>query len=169
MSRLPRRLRIGVVVVAVVAVLVGVELISGSSDSGAGRRAPQLPSSVLVPPAVQIASLRGKPAAINFWASWCAPCRREAPDLEQLNHSLQGRASVVGVDWTDGLDSARAFIRQHHMTYPNLSDPDGAVGQKYGLVGLPMTFILDSNGMITDVLRGPQTAESVRQALAAAG
>ena len=155
--------------VAVAAVLIGVEVISGSSDSGAGRPAPQLPSSVLVPPAVQIASLRGKPAAINFWASWCAPCRREAPDLERLDRSLRGKSSVVGVDWTDGLDSARAFIREHHMTYPNLRDGDGAVGQKYGLIGLPTTFIVDSHGTITDVLRGPQTAQSVRQALDAAG
>lgn len=169
MSGSPRWLRIGLTVVAVIAVLVGLELVSGSSNSGIGRQAPQLPTSVLVPPAVKVASLRGKPAAINFWASWCAPCRREVPDLEQLHRSLHGSASVVGVDWTDGLDSARMFIREHHMTYPNLSDRDGVVGQNYGIVGLPMTFILDSNGTITDVLRGPQTAQSVRQALDAAG
>ena len=169
MSGARRRLRIGLVVVAIIAVLIGVELLSGSSDSGAGRPAPQLPTSVLVPPAVHLSSLRGKPAAINFWASWCAPCRREAPDLELLNRSLHGSASIVGVDWSDGLDSARSFISEHYMTYPNLSDSDGTVGQKYGLVGLPMTFILDSKGIITDVLRGPQTAETVRRALDAAG
>jgi cytochrome c biogenesis protein CcmG/thiol:disulfide interchange protein DsbE len=168
MSGARRRLRIGLVVVGIIAVLVGVELLSGSSDSGAGRPAPELPTSVLVPPAVQLASLRGKPAAINFWASWCEPCRREAPQLEQLNRSLHGSASVVGVDWTDGLDSARAFIREHHMTYPDLRDQSGVVGQKYGLIGLPTTFILDSHGTISDVLRGPQTAQSVRRALDAA-
>jgi thiol-disulfide isomerase/thioredoxin len=169
MSGTRRRLRIGLVVVAIIAVLVGVELLSGSSDSGAGRPAPQLPTSVLVPPAVHIDSLRGKPAAINFWASWCEPCRRESPELERLTRLLHGSASVVGVDWSDGADSARAFIREHHMTYPNLRDPDGVVGQRYGLIGLPTTFILDSNGAISDELRGPQTAQSVRQALDAAG
>jgi cytochrome c biogenesis protein CcmG/thiol:disulfide interchange protein DsbE len=169
MSRISRRLRIALVVVAVLAVLIAAELISGSSDSGTGKPAPQLPTTVLVPPAVQIASLQGKPAAINFWASWCAPCRREAPDLEQLNNSLHGSAAVVGVDWSDGLGAARAFIREHHMTYPNLRDRDGVVGQKYGLFGLPTTFIVDSNGTITKVLRGPQTAQSVRRALQAAG
>jgi cytochrome c biogenesis protein CcmG/thiol:disulfide interchange protein DsbE len=162
-------LRIGLVVVAVVAVVVGAELLSGSSHSGAGRPAPQLPTSVIVPPAVHLSSLRGKPAAINFWASWCEPCRREAPELERLNRSLNGSATVVGVDWSDGLDSARAFIREHHMTYPNLRDQDGAVGQKYGLIGLPETFILDSHGTISEVLQGPQTAQSVRLALNAAG
>jgi thiol-disulfide isomerase/thioredoxin len=157
------------VVVAIVAVLVGVELLSGSSDSGPGKPAPQLPTTVLVPPAVHLDSLRGKPAAINFWASWCEPCRREAPELERLNRSLHGSASIVGVDWTDGLDSARAFIREHHMTYPDLRDQDGVVGQRYGLIGLPTTFILDSHGTISDVLRGPQTAQTVRRALDAAG
>lgn len=169
MSRTTRRLRIGLVVAAVIAALVVLELVSGSSDSGAGRPAPRLPTSVLVPPAVGLDSLRGKPAAINFWASWCEPCRRESPELEQLNRSLHGSASVVGVDWTDGLDSARAFIREHHLTYPNLRDGNGEVGQKYGLYGLPTTFILDSRGTISDVLRGPQTAQTVRRALDAAG
>jgi cytochrome c biogenesis protein CcmG/thiol:disulfide interchange protein DsbE len=164
-----RRLRIGLVVVAIIAALVGIELLSGSSDSGPGTPAPQLPSSVLVPPAVHLASLRGKPAAINFWASWCEPCRREAPQLEQLYRALHGSASVVGVDWTDGLDSARAFIRQHQMTYPDLRDQDGIVGQRYGLIGLPTTFILDSQGTISEVLRGPQTAQTVRRALDSAG
>ena len=169
MSRISRRLRIGLVVAAVIAALVVLELVSGSSDTGPGRPAPQLPTSVLVPPAVGLDSLRGKPAAINFWASWCEPCRRESPDLERLNRSLHGSASVVGVDWTDGLDSARAFIREHHLTYPNLRDGNGEVGQKYGLFGLPTTFILDSQGTISDVLRGPQTAQTVRRALDVAG
>ena len=169
MSRISRRLRIGLVVAAVIAALVVLELVSGSSDTGPGRPAPQLPTSVLVPPAVGLDSLRGKPAAINFWASWCEPCRLESPDLERLNRSLHGSASVVGVDWTDGLDSARAFIREHHLTYPNLRDGNGGVGQKYGLYGLPTTFILDSQGTISDVLRGPQTAQTVRRALDAAG
>ena len=168
MPRVPRWLRIVFVVAVAVAALVAAELLSGTSKTGTGRKAPQLPTTVLVPPSVQLASLRGKPAAINFWASWCLPCRREAPDLERLNRALRGSASVVGVDWTDGLDSARAFIREHHLTYPNLRDQDGVVGQRYGLIGLPTTFILDSRGTISEVLRGPQTAQGVRQALEAA-
>lgn len=169
MSRISRRLRIGFVVAAVIAALVVLEVVSGSSGSGVGRPAPQLPTSVLVPPAVQLDSLRGKPAAINFWASWCEPCRREAPELERLARSLHGSASVVGVDWSDGADSARAFIREHHMSYPDLRDGEGVVGQKYGLIGLPTTFILDSHGTISDVLQGPQTAQTVRRALDTAG
>jgi cytochrome c biogenesis protein CcmG/thiol:disulfide interchange protein DsbE len=143
-----------------------VALLSGTSNRfGTGRPAPQLPTRVLVPPQVTLASLRGKPAAINFWASWCAPCRREAPDLARVAHVLDGRARLVGVDWTDGTTAGRAYLRQYHLAYPNLVDADGTTGQAYGLQGLPTTFILDAHGKITDVLRGPQTADALLHAL----
>jgi cytochrome c biogenesis protein CcmG/thiol:disulfide interchange protein DsbE len=112
-----------------------------------------------------LASLRGKPAAINFWASWCAPCQKEAPVLGQVADELHGDANLVGVDWTDGTSAGRAFLRQYHLTYPNLIDADGTAGQDYGLNGLPTTFILDAHGKITDVLRGPQTADTLLRAL----
>jgi cytochrome c biogenesis protein CcmG, thiol:disulfide interchange protein DsbE len=156
-------------IVAVIGVLVGIELLSGTSGrSGTGRRAPQLPTSVLVPPRVGLASLRGKPAAINFWASWCTPCRREAPALERLARSLHGRAHLVGVDWNDGLSAARSYIGRYRWTFPNLRDPDGRVGNNYRLVGMPTTFILDPRGRIADVLRGPQSLETLRRALGSA-
>ena len=82
-----------------------------------------------------------------------------------MAHALHGQANLVGVDWTDGTRAGRAFLRQYHLTYPNLIDADGAVGQDYGLNGLPTTFILDAQGKITDVLRGPQTADTLLRAL----
>ena len=112
-----------------------------------------------------LASLRGKPAAINFWASWCAPCQKEAPVLGKVADALHGDANLVGVDWTDGTSAGRAFLRRYHLTYPNLIDADGTAGQDYGLNGLPTTFILDAHGKITDVLRGPQTADTLLRAL----
>lgn len=165
-----RRLLTGLGILAVIGALIAIEVLSGSSNgSGAGRPAPPLPTSVLVPPKVTLTSLRGKPAAINFWASWCSPCRQEAPALERLARSLHGRARLVGVDWTDGLSGARSYVSQYHWTFPNLRDPDGVVGNSYRIQGLPTTFILDSQGTITDVLRGPQSLESLRQALHSAG
>jgi cytochrome c biogenesis protein CcmG/thiol:disulfide interchange protein DsbE len=165
-----RRLFIGLGILAVVGAVIGVEVLSGTSNGpGTGKPASPLPTSVLVPPKVTLASLRGKPAAINFWASWCDPCREEASGLERLARSLHGRARLVGVDWTDGLSGARSYVRQYHWTFPNLRDPDGVVGNSFGIQGLPMTFILDSQGTITDVLRGPQSLESLRQALSSAG
>jgi cytochrome c biogenesis protein CcmG/thiol:disulfide interchange protein DsbE len=165
-----RRLLIGLAITAVVGVLVGAEILSGSSNgSGTGRPAPPLPTNVLVPPQLTLASLRGKPAAINFWASWCSPCRQEASALERLSRSFHGRVHLVGVNWTDGLGGARSYVSQYHWTFPNLRDPDGVIGNSYRIEGLPTTFILDSQGTITDVLRGPQSLGSLRQALYSAG
>jgi cytochrome c biogenesis protein CcmG/thiol:disulfide interchange protein DsbE len=154
------------VTLAVIAGVIAIVLLSGKSNRfGTGRPAPQLPTRVLVPPKVTIASLRGRPAAINFWASWCTPCVKEAPVLARVNRQLHGRARLVGVDWTDGTGAARSYLSRYHLTFPNLSDPDGVAGNAYGLNGLPTTFILDSQGKITDVLRGPQSAEALLQTL----
>ena len=162
---MPRAALRALAVVAVVGALVLVVVLSGTSGSGTGRAAPELPTEVLVPPQATLASLRGKPAAINFWASWCDPCRKETPELERLFRSLTGEAHLVGVDYSDGRGSAEAFIREFGVTYPVLRDPDGQVGDRYGVTGLPTTAILNSHGQITLLLRGPQSETSVRAAL----
>jgi cytochrome c biogenesis protein CcmG/thiol:disulfide interchange protein DsbE len=154
----------GLAVLAAIGALIGAVLLSGSGG-GEGNPAPELPSKVLVPPRQTLASLRGKPAAVNFWASWCEPCRKESPDLQRLYRSLHGRAGLVGVDYSDAADNAREFIRQFGLTYPMLSDPDGKAGDSYGVTGLPATAIIDSRGRIVQLLRGPQTEQSVRKAL----
>jgi cytochrome c biogenesis protein CcmG/thiol:disulfide interchange protein DsbE len=149
----------------VVAVVVAVAATTGGDGEGRGKRAPALPRQVLVPPRVDIRALRGKPAVINFWASWCRPCKREAPDLERLSHSLAGKARLVGIDWGDSADGARAFIRRYHWTFPNLRDGSNTVGNRFGLLGLPTTFILDSKGRIAVKIAGPQTVRRVEAAL----
>ncbi len=151
-------------VAAVIAALVLAVVLSGTS-SNTGKPAPELPREVLVPPRQTLASLRGKPAAINFWASWCGPCRKESPDMQRLYRSLHGSAALVGVDYSDGAGNARDFIHEFGLGYPMLRDPDGKVGDRYGVTGLPATAIIDSMGRIAELLRGPQTAQTVGRAL----
>jgi thiol-disulfide isomerase/thioredoxin len=91
------------VVIVIAAALVGGELLSGNSSQKL-RAAPALPTSVLVPPRLTLAELRGKPAVIHFWASWCGPCHKEAPEIERFARSLHGRANLVGIDLSDGLE-----------------------------------------------------------------
>lgn len=153
---------------AVCAVIV-FEVLGAGSSGGTGKAAPPLPTRVLRPPATTLADLRGKPALVNFWASWCDPCREEAAQLERFDRSLHGAARVVGVDYTDQDGPARAFLRRYGWTFPVLSDPDGVFGARYGFSGLPTTVVLDSRGRIVETLRGPQSAAQLRQAVAAAG
>lgn len=137
-----------------------------ASNHVAGRRsAPALPTQVLVPPRVTVTSLRGRPAFINFWASWCAPCTRETPQLQRFARLVGGRASIVGVDWGDGVSSARRFIARFTVRYPILRDADDATGARFGLTGLPTTYVLDSSGRVALTLYGPQTMATLDRAL----
>jgi cytochrome c biogenesis protein CcmG/thiol:disulfide interchange protein DsbE len=163
-----RRAIVPVLAVLAVVGLIVFEVLSASSTSKAAKPAPPLPSLVLQPPKVTLAGLRGKPALVNFWASWCDPCKKEAPELERLYRSLHGTARLVGVDYTDQADAARSFIRHYGWTFPVLSDPDGVYGARYSFSGLPTTVVLDSRGRIVQTLRGPQTEQSFRDALNAA-
>jgi cytochrome c biogenesis protein CcmG/thiol:disulfide interchange protein DsbE len=162
------RLGLGLIAAAVVAGLVIAELATSGSGGGGGRAAPELPSQVLRGPKVDLASLRGRPALVNFWASWCEPCKQEAPELERLARSLHGNARLVGVDWNDTTANATAFIREHDLTYPILRDGSNQTGDRFGLTGLPTTFALDREGRIVRTLRGPQTLSDLRGALASA-
>ncbi|MGN6665280.1 MAG: TlpA family protein disulfide reductase [Solirubrobacterales bacterium] len=154
---------------AAVVALIAFEVATASSGNKAGRPAPALPGKVLQGPKVTLADLRGRPALIDFWASWCESCRHEAPELAQLQRSLGGEATLVGIDYTDREDSARSFIRQYGWHFPVLSDPNGIYGAHYGFGGLPTAIVLDSHGRISTVLRGPQSLSGFRQALREAG
>ena len=165
MGRVRRIPPVALVAVALIVAFIAVELVSGSGSETRGRAAPALPREVLTPPRATLASLRGHPVVINFWASWCGPCKREADHLAALSHRLPGNARLIGVDWNDGAPGARAFIRHYGWTFPNLRDASGAVGNNFGLSGLPNTFVLDSRGCIAKVLIGPQTVASFERAL----
>jgi thiol-disulfide isomerase/thioredoxin len=136
------------------------EAVSGTNKH-TSRAAPALPTEVLHGPPVSLTTLRGHPAIVHFWASWCGPCTKEAPELAQLGAQLDGKATLVGVDWSDSPAGARRFIRRHHWTFANLEDRDGASGNAYGISGLPTTLILDRQGRIRARLTGPQTARGL--------
>lgn len=154
-------------VLAAIGGVVAAEI--ATSGGQATRQAPALPTEVLSGHRVDLESLRGKPALINFWASWCAPCKQEAPELRRFAEQIGHRATLVGVDWNDRPENARAFIAESDWRYSVLRDSSGEVGNAYGLNGLPTTFVLDPSGHIVQKLQGPQTASSLSQALASAG
>jgi DsbE subfamily thiol:disulfide oxidoreductase len=101
-------------------------------------------------------SLRGKAVVLNFWASWCGPCRDESPYLAQLWRSNRGRGlAVVGVNEEDLSSDARRFARRYGLAYPVVRDKSGAVRDAYGLMGYPESFVIDRRGRIVERIAGP--------------
>jgi cytochrome c biogenesis protein CcmG/thiol:disulfide interchange protein DsbE len=99
---------------------------------------------------------RGKVVVLNFWASWCKPCREESPLLDRWHRRIKrDGGTVLGVDALDVTSDARDFIRQYKLTYPMLRDGDGGSRESYGIVGFPETFVIDRRGRIAAVRRGP--------------
>ena len=102
-----------------------------------------------------LADYRGKIVVLNFWASWCKPCRSESPLLERWHGRMKGRGTVLGIDGHDVTSDAEAFIREYRLTYPMLRDRDETAISDYGVVGFPETFVIDRRGRIAAVRRGP--------------
>lgn len=151
------------------AVILGAALVANLTGSGSsGRPAPPLPRVLLAGRPTSLAALRGKPALVHFFASWCGPCAGEAPIIATAERTLRGRAQIVAIDWSDNRQYARAFIHRYRWSFSVLSDPTGTAGYAYGIQGLPSLFVLDAQGHIVKRLIGPQTVaglvRAVRQA-----
>jgi cytochrome c biogenesis protein CcmG/thiol:disulfide interchange protein DsbE len=112
--------------------------------------------------ALRLASLRGKPVVLNFWASWCYPCNQEAPTLEAAAREWAGKATVVGVDVRDANGEARKFLHKHRISYPVVHDNHDSMWPTYGLTGLPETFFVDPHGRVVGHVAGQISASDLR-------
>jgi len=101
-----------------------------------------------------LADYRGKVVLLNYWASWCEPCRTEAPLLERWQRGMQARGgTILGVDTQDVTGDASTFIRDHGLTYPSLRDGDGHTQAALGITGMPESFLIDRQGHIVATRR----------------
>jgi cytochrome c biogenesis protein CcmG/thiol:disulfide interchange protein DsbE len=98
---------------------------------------------------LDLASLRGKPVVLNFWASWCVPCKGEAKMLEAAWRQYRSRGVVfLGVDYHDVTSDARTFLERHGVTYPTVQDGSGKIADRYGVSAVPETYFIDRKGRL---------------------
>ncbi|MBI1801653.1 MAG: TlpA family protein disulfide reductase [Chloroflexi bacterium] len=98
---------------------------------------------------------RGQVVVLNFWATWCGPCRAEMPALQSLYNAHQGDGLIVlGINQLEDAETAAGFLRALQLNFPVGLDRDGAIGARYQIRALPTTFFIDRNGVIQDVVYG---------------
>lgn len=139
-----------------------------SSDQGAlkvGEAAPSFTLTGLDGKTYQVGGERDKPLFVNFWASWCDPCQKEAPDLVQNAEKYGGQYDMLAINVTnlDVLDSVKQFVKQFGYTFPVLLDRKGKVSDLYKVYNYPMSFLIDKKGVIRDILLGQQTPKVLEQ------
>lgn len=112
---------------------------------------------------IDLAALRGRGVVVNFWASWCEPCRIEAGLFESAWRAEQTKGDqgivFVGVNRQDTLEGALGFLEEYGVSYPNGADTNGKWDRAFGVLGLPSTFFIDAAGEIQAVVWGPITSE----------
>jgi peroxiredoxin len=174
----------GLMVIAVVAALMGIGLAvlilssNNAAQSGAvpvipassrallreGLPAPQFTLNNFAGQPVTLEDLQGKPAMINFWASWCPPCLEETPALIEAYNDLKRdgvNAEFVGIGTNDDKANLVKFAENNAVPYIVVEDPDGKVSDAYGVRGMPTTVFLDSAGVVQKIWNGPIKKEQV--------
>jgi cytochrome c biogenesis protein CcmG/thiol:disulfide interchange protein DsbE len=152
-----------------IAPLFALSLLAGCASGKAGSSAapPQFASVGQPAPAFEepkvdggtlsLASLKGKPVYLNFFATWCPPCNEEAADVNAVQHDFAARGlQVVGVNVLENAKKAKSFVDLHHLTYPAVVD-DGALRDAYRINGMPVHVFIDRQGIVRKIAIGELT------------
>lgn len=154
---------IGLIVLA----LLGYALIGATSASPkVGDPVPDFQLTALDGRPMNLSNQRGKPVVVNFFASWCAPCREEAVDLEQTWRLYQDRGvQFFGIAYKDADSKAKAFLDEFDVSYPSTVDASNRTARSYGLTGVPETFVIDQQGLLVRHFLGPVSQAQLSQEL----
>lgn len=115
---------------------------------------------------IKLSSLKGKAVIINFWATWCYPCREEIPDLEKSYKENKDKGLVIlGINIKEDNSKVSKFVKDYKITYPVLLDIDGTVSDAYRVFGIPTSFFIDRNGLVKDSFIGMLTKADIDKKL----
>jgi cytochrome c biogenesis protein CcmG/thiol:disulfide interchange protein DsbE len=154
-----RALIIGALLVFVWFLAVGLQR-QNTSEQRADGAAPPFEFTTFDGETISLADLEGKGVVLNFWASWCDPCRAEAAMLEAAWRREQNNGIVfIGLDYLDQEHSAKAYLEEFDITYPNGPDLQSAAARRYRIQGVPETFFIDPAGNISSLVIGPLSSE----------
>jgi DsbE subfamily thiol:disulfide oxidoreductase len=132
-----------------------------------GQEAPSIAGAELGGGHFSLAAHRGDIVVVNFWSSWCEPCKAEAPNLSSFAWTQRKHHVVlVGVVFNDSLASALAFARYYGSLYPSVVDPQGSIAFHYGVTSPPSTFIINAQGRVAATLIGPVSQQQLDAAVA---
>jgi peroxiredoxin len=136
-----------------------------------GNRAPDLKLQTLDGKTMKLSNLQGKVVLLNFWATWCPPCRAEMPEMVRFynDHSSE-KIEILAVNLTDSdsVKDVKKFAEQYKLSFPILLDPDGKIGNTYKTVTIPTTFVIDANGFIKQKHIGPMSYDMMADFVKAA-
>lgn len=145
---------------------IGTEVKTGIEK---GSKAPDFKLTTLDNKEVKLSDYKGKKVILNFWATWCPPCKAEIPDLIKFYADFKDKDVVIlGVDLTQSEKSQNAvadFVKSYGINYPVALDVDGAVSKNYQVSGIPTSYIIDTQGIIRDKVVGPMDFEGMKRML----
>jgi peroxiredoxin len=117
----------------------------------------------------KLSDYRGQVVVLNWYASWCGPCRSEIPDFQEAYTALDGKVVILGVNAQETQGKASGILEELGATYPAVMDKDGAIGEWYRVTGLPTTYFIDAEGIVRASGAGMVTEEALRAELAQLG
>jgi cytochrome c biogenesis protein CcmG, thiol:disulfide interchange protein DsbE len=134
---------------------------TNQSEHRADGMAPPFEFTTFEGETISLETLRGQGVVLNFWASWCDPCREEAVLLEETWRREQANGVVfLGLDYLDQEPAALKYLEEYDITYPNGPDLRSQIARRYGIKGVPETFFIDPDGKITDMIIGPIVSQA---------
>jgi cytochrome c biogenesis protein CcmG, thiol:disulfide interchange protein DsbE len=137
-----------------------------AAEPAVGRPAPDFTLNTVAGETLQLSALRGQPVVLNFWATWCGPCQREMPVLESASQRFAGEVAFVGVDQGEESEVVAEYIESMGVTFSIPLDPDFAVGNRYNVQGMPITYFVDADGIIRHLWVGEMNAVVLAEGIA---